>query len=146
MMHSLTIGQLAENAGVGVETVRFYQRKGLVEEPEKPRDGYRRYPAEAAQRIRFIRQAQEIGFSLREIGELLALRVDRSRSCADVRRHAEVKILEVRSKIDALQQIERALTRLAKSCSGVGPTSECPILDAIDKERSRSLTGREVRS
>lgn len=136
-MPSLTIGQLAENAGVGVETIRFYQRKGLVEEPEKPRDGYRRYPAEAAQRIRFIRQAQEIGFSLREIGELLALRVDRSRSCADVRRHAEAKILEVRSKIDALQQIERALTRLARSCSGAGPTTECPILDAIEKERSR---------
>jgi MerR family mercuric resistance operon transcriptional regulator len=98
MMHNLTIGQLAVSAGVGVETVRFYQRKGLVEEPENPRSGYRRYPAEAAQRIRFIRQAQEIGFSLREVGELLALRVDRTRSCADVRRHAEAKILEVRRR------------------------------------------------
>lgn len=136
-MTKLTIGQLADEAGVGVETVRFYQRRGLVEEPQRPREGYRRYPPETVQRIQFIKRAQEIGFSLKEIDELLALRVDRSRSCADVRQQAEAKLLEVRNKIQALERIERALVRLTKSCSGEGPTSECPILDSIAQEKSR---------
>lgn len=136
-MQGLTIGSLAREADVGVETIRFYQRKGLVAEPERPRRGYRRYPAEVAERIRFIRRAQEIGFSLGEIRELLALRVDPEKSCDDVRRQAEAKIAEVRSKIDDLRRIERALVRLASSCKGTGPTSECPILDAIAKEAQR---------
>ena len=85
-MKAVTISKAAKNAGVGVETIRFYERKGLIEQPPKPfGPGFREYPEEVVRRIRFIRQAQDIGFSLREIAELLSLRADPSADCSDVR-------------------------------------------------------------
>lgn len=128
----MTIGELAQAAGVGVETIRFYQRKGLIELPERPMGGHRRYDERAAQRIRFIRHAQELGFSLAEIRELLELRVDPQRSCADVRREAETKISEIDQKLAALHRMRSSLVDITHSCVGEGPTSECPILDALD--------------
>ena len=83
-------------------------------------------------RIRFIKRAQELGFSLKEISELLSLRMDRGVSCADVKRRAEAKISEVQQKIEYLRKINEALTKLAASCRGRGPTGECPILEALD--------------
>ena len=102
-MTELTISKAAKNAGVGVETIRFYERKGLIEQPPKPLDtGFRVYPEETVQRVRFIRQAQEIGFSLREIEELLSLRTNPSADCSDVRERAVAKLEEVDQKIEQL--------------------------------------------
>ena len=133
-MEPLTIGQVARQAGIGVETVRFYERQGLLEEPARKQSGYRQYPKDVVARLRFIKRAKELGFSLKEIKELLTLHVDPDTTCAEVKRRAEVKIADVEQKIDALQQIKKALVKLTAVCRGSGPTSECPILEALDNE------------
>ncbi len=131
-MEHLKTGELAKRAGVNVETLRFYEREGLIPEPPRRTSGYREYPAESVHLVLFIKRAQEIGFSLREVRELLALRVESGATCADVRRKANEKVLEVRQKIADLQAIERALKTLTDSCSGDGPLAECPILESLD--------------
>lgn len=131
-MEHLKTGELAKRAGVNVETLRFYEREGLVPEPPRRMSGYREYPAESVQLIRFIKRAQELGFSLREVRELLALRIQPGTTCAEVRHKAEEKVSEVRQKIADLQAIERALQALTTTCSGEGPLSECPILECLD--------------
>ncbi len=131
----LTIGQVAKRSGIGIETVRFYERKGLVEEPPRTDSGYRQYPEDVVARIRFIRRAKELGFKLSEISELLSLRVDPDTTCADVRKQTEFKIADVEDKIRVLQGIKTALKKLAASCVGTGPTSECPILEALDSQQ-----------
>ena len=133
---AFTIGELAKRSGIGLETVRFYERKGLIEEPPRTDSGYRQYPEEAVGRIRFIRRAKELGFALKEISELLSLRVDPDTTCADVREQTELKIADVEEKIRALQTIKTALEKLAVSCTGSGPTSECPILEALDSQEN----------
>ncbi len=94
----LTIGQVAKRSGIGLETVRFYERKGLVEEPPRTVSGYRQYPEDVVSRIRFIRRAKELGFKLSEISELLSLRVDPDTTCADVKKRTELKIAEAEEK------------------------------------------------
>jgi MerR family mercuric resistance operon transcriptional regulator len=136
-MKTLTIGQVSRHAGVGIETVRFYERQGLLEEPARRESGYRQYGEDVVARLRFIRRAKELGFSLKEIKELLALRVDPTTTCAEVRSKATAKIADVEQKIEALQRIKKALVKLTAVCRGRGPTSECPILDALDKEEER---------
>jgi MerR family mercuric resistance operon transcriptional regulator len=133
-MKPLTTGQVARYAGVGIETVRFYERQGLLEEPTRRESGYRQYREDVVARLRFIKRAKELGFSLKEIKELLALRVDPDTTCAEVKSRAEAKIADIEEKIQALWRIKKALVKLTKACSGRGPTSECPILDALDKE------------
>ena len=131
-MESLTIGQLAQRAGVGVETVRFYEREGLVPEPPRRPSGYRDYPPDVVPRIVFIRRAKELGFSLKEIGELLELRVRPRRNCGRVKRSAEVKLADIDAKIASLRRIRRALKNLTKACEAHTPTTECPILASLD--------------
>jgi MerR family mercuric resistance operon transcriptional regulator len=133
-MKPLTIGQVARQAGVGVETVRFYERQGLLEEPSRRASGYRQYPTDVVARLRFIKRAKEVGFSLKEIKELLALRVDPATTCAEIKRQAEAKIADIEKRIASLTRMKKALGKLAAVCQGHGPTSECPILDALDKE------------
>ncbi len=133
---ALTIGEIAKRSGIGIETVRFYERKGLIAEPPRTDSGYRQYPEEVVGRIRFIRRAKELGFALKEISELLSLRVDPNTTCADVREQTELKIADVEEKIRALQTIKTALEKLAVSCTGSGPTSECPILEALDSQEN----------
>lgn len=130
-MVALRIGQVAKQAGVGVETIRFYERRGLIEDPPRTDSGYREYPDEAVSRIRFIRRAGELGFSLSEIQDLLQLRVDSTASGGDVRRRAEAKIREIDNRIADLDRMKRALADLTALCSGEGPIGECPILDAL---------------
>ena len=132
-MKSLTIGHLAQEVGVNVETVRYYERRGIISRPAKPSSGYRSYPPEIVARIRFIKNAQELGFSLKEISELLELRVDPDSSCADVRQQAEVKVEDITVKIRSLQRMKTVLTKLVKACNTSAPTDECPILDALEK-------------
>lgn len=133
-MKPLTIGEVARRAGVGVETVRFYERQGLLEEPARKDSGYRQYADDAVTRLRFIRRAKELGFSLKEIQELLALRLDPATTCAEVRGAAEAKIADVEERIQALQRIKKALKKLTAACSGRGPVSACPILEALEPQ------------
>jgi len=135
VMNSLTIGQLAKIAGVGVETVRFYERKGLLAEPNRRPSGYRQYGEEVVNRLRFIKRAKELGFTLNEIKELLSLRLDPTTTCADVKERAEEKIDDIEAKIRTLRRMKNALVKVTKACSGRGGTSECPILETLDKER-----------
>jgi MerR family mercuric resistance operon transcriptional regulator len=131
-MKSLTIGQLAQRAQVNIETIRYYERRGLMPEPPRLESGYRQYCQDHVARIQFIRRAKELGFSLKEILGLLSLRVDPSTTCGDVKRKAEAKIVDIEEKIRDLQRMREALARLVASCKGDGPSSECPILEALD--------------
>jgi MerR family mercuric resistance operon transcriptional regulator len=132
----MTIGIVARAAGVGVETVRFYERRGLIDQPPKPNtNGFRDYPPETVERIWFIRQAQDLGFSLREIDELLALQADPGTDCADVRARAAAKLQDVLAKIERLQRIRGALEGLIAACPGRGAVRVCSILDALTETR-----------
>ena len=130
-MQHLTIGKAAAEVGVSVETIRFYERRGLIEQPPKG-DGFRVYPAEMVARIRFIRQAQQIGFSLREVQELLSLRADPAADCADVRRQAAQKIAEVDRKIADLWRVRTALETVIAVCPGKGGLKDCTIMAVLD--------------
>ena len=129
---SLTIGKVAHHGGVKVQTIRYYERRGLLPKPARTAAGYRMYSDDAVRRLRFIRQAQALGFSLSEIEELLSLRMRPGTTCGDIRQRARQKITAVNRKIDELQRIKDALSKLARACHGEGPTSECPILDALE--------------
>ncbi len=131
-MNHMTISKAAREAEVGVETIRFYERKGLIDQPPKPRGpGFREYPIATVQRIVFIRQAQEIGFSLREIEELLSLRADPTADCSDMRDRAAAKLKEVDRKIARLSDIRGALKELVAACPGRGALRTCTILGSL---------------
>ena len=136
-MESLTIGKLAQRAGVGVETIRFYEREGLISEPPRRPSGYRDYPLETVARIVFIRRAKDLGFTLKEINELLEFRVRPRRNCAQVKRSADAKIADIDGKIASLRRMRRALKDLTKACEKRTPTTECPILASLDKSEKR---------
>lgn len=131
-MEGLTIGKLARENGVNVETIRFYERRGLIDQPQKPTAGYRRYPAEAGARVRFIRNAKDLGFSLREIRELMALagpsRVDRR----GMRAKAEAKIAEIDAKVEGLLSLRRELSALVEVCRSGKKNCRCPIIEAFE--------------
>lgn len=132
-MITMTISELAQAAGVHIETVRYYERRSLLPDPPRQSSGYRAYPTAMVARLRFIKNAQELGFSLAEIEKLLALRVDAVTSCAEVRRQAEAKLAEVEQKLQTLQQIQAALSRLVAACEQGGPQGECPILETLEE-------------
>src|SRR3546814_2141059 len=132
-MQGVTIGRAARKAGGGVETIRFYGRKGLIAQPPKPaRAGFRHYPEETVERIRFIRQAQELGFSLREVCELLDLRTDPQADAADVRARATAKLSDVNEKMRQLQRIRDALETLIAACPRRGAFGYCSIMEALE--------------
>ena len=133
-MSTLTIGQVARQARVNVETVRYYERCGLIDQPPRPRSGYRQYAPETADRIRFIKRAQELGFALDEIAELLALRVDRETACDEVRAQAERKIADIEGRIRGLRRISQTLGELVEACRENRTTSACPILETLERE------------
>jgi MerR family mercuric resistance operon transcriptional regulator len=130
---SLSIGKVARRAGIGVETIRFYEREGLLAAPARGDSGYRLYPERVIGRIRFIRCAKELGFSLKEIKELLQLRRNSSSTCEDMREKAEAKIANVEAKIATLKKIKQALAELSAACKGRTSLGECPILEFLDK-------------
>jgi len=134
-MSSYTIGQLARLTSVGVETIRFYEREGLMPRPPRRASGYRKYSDDAVVRLGFIRHAKELGFGLKDIRELLALRVTPTKTCADVRKRAEAKLADVRARLGMLQRMEAALVELTAACRGRGPTGACPILDALEGQQ-----------
>ena len=134
-MQKLTIGQLAKQANVNLETIRYYERRGLIPEPPRSESGYRQYCGDDLQRTRFIKRAQALGFTLKEIAELLSLRVEPGTSCTTVKERVQAKIADVNRRIEDLEQMRDALLSLSKRCIGRGPVSECPILDELNNRR-----------
>ena len=132
----LSIGALAKEAGVNLETVRFYERRGLLPRPPRTESGYRMYPSEAVARLHFIKRAQELGFSLNEVEELLTLRLASRGTSAQVRRRAEAKVADIKAKIRTLTSMKRTLQKLTKACPACGPASECPILESLEGEKA----------
>jgi DNA-binding transcriptional MerR regulator len=133
-----TIGQLAEEAGVNVETVRYYERRGLLRQPRTPR-GWRRYDDEALRTLRFIRRAQGLGFTLAEVEGLLALRTSSSpRVCARVRAAAEARVADIDARLRDLGALREALVTMMQCCPVDGASEACPILRALDAPRGDS--------
>jgi len=131
-MDELTIGEVAKQANVHIETLRYYERQGLVPRPRRSVSNYRLYAEDTVRRVRFIKAAQELGFSLAEIRELLSLRATPKTRCAEIRQRAEAKVQAIEAKIASLQAMKQALTKLVAECSGDGPVTECPILESFD--------------
>jgi len=131
---SLTIGRVARQAGIGVETVRYYEREGLLPPPPRSAGGYRHYPIDSIRRLRFIRHAKALGFSLAEIRELLSLHADNGASSRAVKRLAEAKLADIDRRIAALTRMREVLAHLTEQCPGDVPRAECPILDALANE------------
>jgi len=123
--------------GVNLETIRYYERQGLLAKPPRTGGGYRIFPSDAARRLRFIKRAQELGFSLSEIRELLALRTRPGTKQADIKARAEAKIADIDRKIQTLQAMKSALRRMTERCEGCGPLPDCPILESLDARVER---------
>ena len=136
-MELLLTGQLAKLAGVNVETIRYYERLGLIDKPHRLESGYRQYTQEYVSRIKFIKRAQGLGFSLQEISELLALRIEDDSVCDAVQRRAEAKIQDIDAKIQLLDQMRQTLFQLIAACQANKVTDKCPILSALGEEQSR---------
>ena len=132
MALELTIGRVAKLAGVSVETIRYYQRRGLLTEPDKPHMGYRRYPADIVKHIRFIKRAQALGFSLQEIIELL--RLEDARACAETRALAAHKMELIDRKLMGLTAMRNALAGLVQQCDRKQPAKGCPIIQVLEQE------------
>lgn len=142
-MTPLTIGEVARRAGIGVETVRFYEREGLLERPARRESGYRQYGDDVVRRPRFIKRAKELGFSLKEVKELIALRLDPDAQSAEVKRRAEDKIAEIDGRARDLLRMKDALLALTAACRGEGPVADCPILNALDPPGVTPAPGRK---
>ena len=132
---SMTMGALAKQAGVKIDTIRYYERRGLLPKPPRTNSGYRTFTPASVDRLRFIKQAQALGFTLREVNELLALRLTPGMTCADVRKRAEAKMAEIEQKIKSLYVMKRALRQLVSTCAADGPASECSFLANLDQRR-----------
>jgi len=146
-MRDMTIGVLARSAGVNLETIRYYQRRGLIATPRKPPGGIRRYPHTALAQLRFIKRAQQLGFSLNEIRELLALG---EQSCSATRRVAERRLADIEARLHDLQAMRRTLARLIQACRA-GREAACPIVESLGDEtftppNPRSSTRRTVKA
>ena len=127
----LSTSELAKRGGVNRETIRYYERTKLLSNPPRSGAGYRLFLPESVRRVRFIKRAQELGFSLKEIKELLALRIAPGSTRADVRKRAEAKIADIEERVQHLRAMKKALVRLTESCCGSGPASDCPILESL---------------
>ncbi|NOX90198.1 MAG: MerR family transcriptional regulator [Calditrichaeota bacterium] len=130
---SFTIGQLSRMSGVSVETIRFYERKGLLSPARRRSSGYREYTENEFKRLKFIRKAKEHGFTLKEIEELLELRLSPESTCGDIKERAELKLRIIKKKIAELTQMRKAIEGLIASCHAGGPVGECPIIEAFEE-------------
>ncbi len=126
------IGKTAELAGVSKETIRYYERRNLISKPDRMDSGYRLFSQRHIDQIRFIKRAQELGFTLAEIKDLLNLKMDEQTNCSRIKQEAEQKYQDVIRKIEDLERIKTTLTVLIDSCAGTGTKGECPILEALD--------------
>ena len=133
----ISTGELAKQSRVNLQTIRYYERSGLLPKPPRSGSGYRRFSPDSVRRVRFIKRAQELGFSLKEIKELLALRIAPGSTRADVRKRAEAKIADIEGKVQHLRDMKKALVRLTDACCENGPASECPILESLSLEKEK---------
>ncbi len=131
-MKTMTRGELAKKCGINIESLRYYERIRLIEPPPRSAVGYRLYSDDDAAKIRFIRNAQKLGFTLNEISELLKLRVHKNVSCESVMNKAQKKLGEVEAKIQGLKGMKKVLKQLIKRCEEATPTSDCPILSSFE--------------
>ena len=138
----LRSGQLARAAGVPLSTVRYYERAGLLPAPRRTAKGYRLYDEEALRRLRFVRRAKDLGFTLGEIEELLALRAARGADCATVRQRVAAKRAEVERRIAELRALQRVLRRLEEGCPGEGDLGACPVIELLERDEG----SREART
>ena len=134
-MNSLTIGILAETSGLSADTIRFYEKRNLIQPAGRTESGYRLYDSTVVDRLEFIIRAKEVGFTLDEVHQLLLLRDDPTGSCAEVKDQGHQKMLEINRKIQALSLMKETLMPLLRECSGEGPRSECPILGALSRKK-----------
>lgn len=123
---------VAARGGVNLQTIRYYEREGLLPAPPRRSSGYRIFPESSVQRVRFIKRSQELGFTLSEIRDLLSIQIDPKKDCSDVQRLAKAKIADIDAKIHTLQSMKRVLEALSEACPACGPSSECPILESLD--------------
>ena len=128
----ITIGAVARRAGVGIDTIRYYEREGLLPEPQRRASGYRDYGPDVVERLRFIRRAKDLGFTL----EVLALSTDRERGVKTVKQRAEARLGEVEQRIHELRRMKRGLKQLIDACPGHGALEHCPILRALGGEEA----------
>ena len=133
-MKSLTIGKLADTCGVSADTIRFYEKRDLIQAAHRSETGYRLYNSTVMDRLKFIMRAKEVGFTLDEIHQLLSLMDDPLGSCAEVKAYGRQKLLEIDNKIHALSRMKEALTPLLDACSGEGPRSKCSILGTLNRK------------
>ena len=131
-MKKINIGELAKGADVGVQTIRYYERRGLIPKPRRTDSGYRQYPPDTVARVKFIKRAQELGFSLKEITELISLKSEETTDCGDTKSVAESKISEIENKIRTLREMKKALTKVVEICPGQGPLTDYPILEIME--------------
>ena len=136
-MEALKVGEVARQAGVNLQTIHYYERRGLLPKPPRTASNYRVYAPEAVRRVQFIKRTQELGFTLKEIKELLSLRAAPRTRCGVVRNRAEAKLRDIDDKVRTLQAMQKALTKLIGECSGKGPVTQCPILEALDSDDER---------
>jgi Hg(II)-responsive transcriptional regulator len=134
VLGGLRIGRVAKDSNTAIETIRFYERSGLISEPPRRESGYREYPGEVIARLRFIKRAKELGFSLKEISDLLALSRKGEKNCATVRRRAQEKVSQIKVKIADLKRIESALIQLGSTCETRKNSDGCPILERFYDE------------
>ncbi len=130
-MSGFTIGKVARRAGIGIETIRNYERQGLIDKPSRTESGNRNYSGESIARLHFIKRGEELGFSLNEIRELLFLRQDEHATKADIKKRILGKIEDVKRKRKELSRVLSVLEHLASTCDGEGPVSDCPIMSAL---------------
>jgi len=143
---SLSIGELAQAAGIGVETVRFYERRGLLERPVRPARGFRTYPRAALERVAFVRAAQELGFTLKEVRDLLALRSAPATDCAAVRGRAAAKLAQLDTRMARLSRMRGTMHALLARCPGRGALADCPIVAALCAPRPAARAKASERS
>jgi MerR family copper efflux transcriptional regulator len=130
----ITIGGVARRAGVGIDTIRYYEREGLLPEPTRRPSGYRSYGEGTIARLRFIRRAKTLGFTLEEIRDLLALSADRTRGVKAVKQRAQRRLADVEARIAELERVRAGLAELVEACPGHGEPEQCPILRALGGE------------
>lgn len=136
-MNSLRVSEVARQAGVNLQTIHYYERRGLLPRPPRSASNYRMYPNDAVLRVRFIKRAQELGFTLKEIETLLSLRADPGSDCTRVRREAEAKLRDIDQKLHTLKAMRKVLSGLIAECSSEAPLVQCPILSALDAETGK---------
>jgi len=135
---ALKIGEVAKRSDVGIETIRYYERQGLLAEPDRRPSGYRQYDESVVSRLQFIRRAKELGFTLSEIKELLGLWFDVNTKCVHVRQRAERKVNDIEDKIRSLQRMKRSLKKIVSQCENRDAVNECPLWMGLDEPRKNA--------